>query len=323
MTLLELDANVRDSARSTYRWQTSYARFDHMTSPTVRRATPRPHFDEPRLIRRADAPHHVWGDEEGGFVTDRVISSSDQLHVLEFELPPGGRFGHTASNPTLFAADVAYLCVGGTLCLADPESGQVVLVPEGSGVYFGRDTWHHGFAVGPRTARVVEFMSPPPVLGTASTYGRTRPLLAETRYRDRRWEGRWPQALTEQRTGGRLVPLGAADGLLSFRDATPGHLVWTLVDTPLLTVVRGEVQPGTVDEFTRQDKETVLRVVEGELWVDVRDPDAAETAYTVGCLQAGDACFVPAGHEVRTLVRADRPAVYLQGFARVPDGWHP
>ena len=294
-----------------------------MTSSVVRRATPRPHFHEPHLIRRADAAHHVWGDAEGGYVTDRVISSSDQLHVLEFELPPGGRFGHTASNPTLFAADVAYLCVAGTLCLADPESGEVALVPEGSGVYFGRDTWHHGFAVGPHTARVVEFMSPPPVLGTASTYGRTRPLLAETCYADERWRGRWPQALTEQRSGRRLVPLGTDDGLLALRDASPAHLVWTLLDTPLLTVVRGEVQPGTVDAFAVQQKETVLRVVAGELWVDVRDPAATDAAYTVGCLQPGDACFVHAGHELRTLVRADRPASYLQGSARVPDGWQP
>jgi hypothetical protein len=322
MTLLEF-RKVGESARPTYRWQTSYARFDHMTSPAVRRNTPRPHFHEPQLIRRADAAHHVWGDAEGGYVTDRVVSSSDQLHVLEFELPPGGRFGHTASNPTLFAADVAYLCVAGTLCLADPESGEVVLVPEGSGVYFGRDTWHHGFAVGPHTARVVEFMSPPPVLGTASTYGRTKPLLTETRYADRRWAGRWPEALPEQRAGRRLVLLSSDDALLALRDDSPGHLIRTLLDTPLLTVVRGEVQPGTVDAFARQEKETVLRVVEGELWVDVRDPAAAESAYTVGCLQAGDACFVPAGHELRTLVRADRPAAYLQGSARVPDGWRP
>ena len=67
-----------------------------MTSPIVRRNTPRPHFVEPQLIRRVDVAHHVWGDAEGGFVTDRVISSSDQLHVLEFELPPGGRFGQDA-----------------------------------------------------------------------------------------------------------------------------------------------------------------------------------------------------------------------------------
>lgn len=294
-----------------------------MTFQVGRRSTPRPHFDEPRLIRHGEAAHHVWGDEAGGFVTDRVISSSDQLHVLEFELPPGARFGHTAANPTLFAADVAYLCVAGTLVLSDPETGEAALAPAGSGLYFGRDTWHHGFALGSQTARVVEFMSPPPVRGTASTYGRTKPLLAEVAHADRRWTGRWPDALAEQRAGRRLVPLRTEDALLSFRDDSPRHLVWTLLDTPFLTVSRGEVQPGTVDEFARQTRETVIRVVEGELWVDVRRPDGAEPTYQVGCLQAGDAYVIPAGYELRTLVRADRPAGYLQGSASVPDDWAP
>src|SRR3712207_898028 len=119
-----------------------------MTATPTRRATPRPHFRTPRTVRRADAAHHVWGDAEGGLVTDRVISSSDQLHVLEYELPPGAAFRHTAENPTLFAADVAYLCLAGTLVLADPASGEVTMAPAGSGVAFGRDTWHHGFSLG-------------------------------------------------------------------------------------------------------------------------------------------------------------------------------
>lgn len=293
-----------------------------MASDTPRRGTPRPQFDEPRLIRRDDAAHHVWGDEQGGLVTDRVISSSDQLHVLEFELPPGGRFGHTADNPTLFAADVAYLCVAGTLVLSDPETGEVVLAPAGSGVGFGRDTWHHGFALGAQTARVVEFMSPPPSRGTASTYGRTKPLLTDSRFADDRWAGRWPQAMAEQRAARRLLPLRPEQALLSFRDRSPSHLIRTLLDTPFLTVVRGEAQPGTIDDFAVQQRETVLRVVEGELWVDIRSSDESP-AYTVGCLRDGDACVVPAGYALRTLVRADRPAAYVQGSARVPDDWQP
>jgi hypothetical protein len=294
-----------------------------MTFQTARRSTPRPHFDEPRLIRRGDAAPHVWGDESGGYVTDRVISSSDQLHVLEFELPPGTSFRHTEANPTLFAADVAYLCVAGTLVLSDPETGEAAIAPAGSGIYFGRDTWHHGFALGDQTARVVEFMSPPPVRGTASTYGRTKPLLTEVRHADRRWVGRWPHALAEQRAARRLLPLRVEDALLSFRDDSPQHLTWTLLDTPFLSVVRGAVQPGVVDQFARQDRETVIRVVDGELWVDVRRSGAAEPTYQVGCLAAGDSCFVPAGHELRTLVRSDRAAAYLQGWAAVPDGWTP
>lgn len=294
-----------------------------MTSETPRRPTPRPHFDEPRLIRREDAGHHVWGDEEGGFVTDRVISSSDQLHVLEFELPPGGRFGHTAENPTLFAADVAYVCVAGTLALADPETGETVLAPAGSGIYFGRDTWHHGYALGAETSRAIEFMSPPPARGAASSYGKTRPLLTELRFADRRWAGRWPDALAEQRAGRRLLPLRDEDALLSFRGSSPEHLVKTLLDTPFLTVVRGEVQPGTVDAFAVQQRESVIRVVAGELWVDVRRADGEQPSYTVGCLRDGDACFAPAGCELRMLVRADRPAEYLQGSAQVPLDWRP
>lgn len=288
-----------------------------------RRPTPRPQFDEPQLIRREDAAHHVWGEPAGGLVTDRVISSTDELHVLEFELPPGGAFRHTADNPTLFAADVAYLCVQGTLVLADPETGETAVAPAGSGLYFGRDTWHHGFCLGDQTTRVVEFMSPPPSRGTASTYGRSQPLLPESRYADDRWAGRWPQALTEQRASRRLIPLRPEDALLSFRDRSPDHLVQTLLDTAYLTVTRGTVQPGAIDDFSALAAEVVLRVVQGELWVDARSAFGPEPSYWCHSLRAGDACFVPAGWELRLLMRADKPAGYLQGSGRVPADWRP
>lgn len=294
-----------------------------MTSSSARRPTPRPQFDAPRVIRRSESAHHVWGDAEGGYVTDRVVSSSDQLHVLEFELAPGGWFRHTADNPTLFAADVAYLVLAGTLVLTDPETGETGVAAAGSGFAFGRDTWHHGYSLGAETTRVVEFMAPPPSRGTASTYGRTKPLLSDVRTADDRWTRRWPAARAEQQASRRLVPLRLEDALLSFRDDAPTHLVATLLDTEHLTVTRGTVQPGTVDTFRRVVEETVVRVIEGELWVDARCLDGPEPAYTPFCLGAGDACFVPAGHELRTLVRAAQPATYLQGSGHVPDGWQP
>jgi len=294
-----------------------------MIDKNPRRPTPRPQFDGPQLIRRSNAAPHVWGDAAGGLVTDRVISSTDQLHVLEFELPPGGWFRHTADNPTLFAADVAYLCVSGTLVLADPETGEIAVAPAGSGLYFGRDTWHHGFSLGDRTTRVIEFMSPPPSRGTAWTYGRTKPLLEVSSYVDRRWAGRWPAAVDEQRATRRLHPLRVEDALLSFRDDSPGHLVQTLLDTEFLTVTRGTVQPGVVDEFRSTPDELVLCLLTGELWVDVRTADGADPSYWPSCLQPGDSCFVPAGHELRLLVRSDAPATYLQGSGRVPQGWQP
>ena len=114
--------------------------------PDGRRPTPRPRFTEPRLVRRVDAVAHVWGDDEAGYVTDRVISSTDQLHVLEFELAPGGGFRHSAMNPTIFGADVLYYVLAGTLVLANPETGEVTVTEAGSGRLFHRGTWHNGFS---------------------------------------------------------------------------------------------------------------------------------------------------------------------------------
>lgn len=289
-------------------------------SKTSRRATPRPQFVGPHLIRHEDTAHHVWGDVGSGLVTDRVVSSTDQLHVLEFELTGGTGFRHSPDNPTVFAADVAYLCLRGTLVVTDPESGEICTAPAGTGVAFGRDTWHHGFALGAQTATVLEFMAPPPSRGTASTYGRTRPLLTTSTYDDRRWERRWPEARAEQLAGRRLTPLRPEEGLLTFRDDSPAHLVRRLLDREHLRVVHGTVQPGTVDAFADLAWESVVRVVDGRLWVDVRDTDGS---YWVQVLGEGDACFLPAGSAVRFLERDGHPATYLMGSGSVPDHWTP
>ena len=71
----------------------------------ARRATPRPVFDQPHVITESNVVRHLWGDAESGYVGDEVLLSTQQLHALIFTLPPGGRFGHSADNRTVFAAD--------------------------------------------------------------------------------------------------------------------------------------------------------------------------------------------------------------------------
>src|SRR3712207_2403406 len=132
------------------------------TPPDGRRPTPRPTFTRPQLIRREDVVHHVWGDAEAGFVPDRVICSTAQLHVLGYDLPPGGEFRHSPANQTVFGADVLYFVLEGTLVLANPETGEVLPVREGTGALFHRGTWHNGFNPGRGAVRVLEFFSPPP-----------------------------------------------------------------------------------------------------------------------------------------------------------------
>ena len=290
--------------------------------PEGRRPTPRPRFTEPRVIRRADAVAHVWGDTEAGFVTDRVISSTDQLHVLEFDMPPGGGFRHSERNKTIFGADVVYYVLEGSLLLANPQTGEVVLTEAGSGRLFHRGTWHNGFtASSSQTVRVLEFFSPPPSRGAASEYARQQPALEVASYSDPRWAGRWPAARAEKDATTSFHALSTRDALLSFRDSQPSHLVATLVDTEFLTVSEGTVQPGHVEEFRAVTSESVVVSVEGELWVDVWGENIGFQATSV--LLPGDAMFLPAGCSERMLVRGSSPARYLRGSGTVPDGWTP
>lgn len=289
-------------------------------APPARRPTPRPVLDGPAVVRRDETAHHVWGDTQAGFVTDRVYISSSLLHVLEYELAPGSEFRHSALNPTVFGADVVYAVLSGTLVIADPEHGEVHRVEAGSAVLFRRDTWHHGFnPSGADTVRVLEFFAPPPSRGTASDYARRQSMLTDVRYRDDRWAGKWPAARSERDAAARLHVVREVDRLWAFAGTAPSHLVGTIADTEHLLVRAGFVEAGHVEDFQPLPDESLLVVTDGELWVDVRDSSGA---FIVSCLQPGDAAYLPSGSEVRVLVRAGKPARYLQGFGRpVPEGW--
>lgn len=294
----------------------------HAPTPPSRRSTPRPTYPTPTVVRRLGTAHHVWGDAGSGLVTDRVYVSTDTLHVLEFELAPGGGFRHSADNKTVFAADVAYCVLEGTLVIADPEHGEVRIAEAGEQVLFGRDTWHHGFNPGQAVTRVLEFFAPPPSRGTASSYAVTRPMLTESRYRDHRWARRWPDAESDRDTVSRLKVTGAATALWGFADAVPSHLLGTVADTEHLSVTIGRVFAGHVEDHRKLEDESMLVVTDGELWVDARDEGSDE--YTVGCLSPGDAVFLPRGTRIRILARGGTPASYLLGSGRpVADGWRP
>ncbi len=287
--------------------------------PSGRRSTPRPAFPSVQTIRRSDAAHHVWGDTTAGFVTDRVLSSTGQLHVLEYELPPGGEFRHSAMNPTVFGADLLYFVVEGAMLLTDPSSGEVRLVRAGEGALLPPGTWHNAFNPWPEVARVVEFLSPPPSRGTTSDYARRQPALAAASYRDPRWDGRWPAARAEADAVSRLAISSFDTGLLSFRDADPTHLRSTLADTEFLHVSLGRIAPGHVEDFAAVERESVLIVLDGEMWADVWTSDDGYSGTAV--LQPGDAIFLPVGAQERLLVRRSEAVRYLRGSGAVPEGW--
>lgn len=278
----------------------------------ARRPTPRPMYDGPTLIRYDDAPRHLWGDDESGFVSDVVYVSSDALHVLEFTLRPRSRFVHSATNPTLFAADLVYVVLEGELVLIDAEHGEVRRLRAGDLAYFGRDVWHHALNPGSGPARVVEYFAPPPARGASSQYARSQPLLEDVRYADDRWAGRWPAARAERNETTRLHVLSDADLLWSVESADGGHLLGTAADTEHLLVRRGTVAAGHLGELRTTDDETLLVTLTGELFAHV--PEAEGPAWLR--MGPGDAVFLPPGTAYRIVEQAGQGSTYVLGAGR-------
>jgi quercetin dioxygenase-like cupin family protein len=259
--------------------------------PVPPASSPRPTFDTPALIRRADVTRHVWGDPAAGEVFDWIYASTERVHMLVFGLAPGGSFRHSEDFRTIFAADEVLHVLQGVLVIADPETGEVQRAAAGESVFFRRDTWHHAFALGPEPLRVLELFAPPPAAGTSSAYARAQPYLDQSRYCDDALLGHWPPASPPP---ARLRVLRPAD-VLWRRDL--GVLCGVLASTEHLTVATLEIGPGETAAAHAHGGDEVLMALDGSLWVRAWFDDAVH----VFELEPEDVCYLPAGarHEYR------------------------
>lgn len=265
--------------------------------------SPRPTFDRPTLIRRQDVTRHIWGDETSGFVADRIYASTGAIHALVFELPPAGRFTHSEEYRTVFGADELLHVLGGTMVIANPETGEVWRVATGESVFFRKDTWHHAFAHGDEPLTVLELFAPPPAAGTSGAYARTRPYLDEPRY----------HTLGDNATPGtnelerppKTMHVVRDHDLLWRRDL--GVLEGVLARTEQLEVHRVEFNAGEAARAHAHGGDEILYLKKGTIWVRAWQ----EGATFVFELEPEDACFLPAGveHEYRNYQNATAEAI--------------
>ena len=268
--------------------------------------SPRPTFEVATHIRSDEVTLHLWGDEDSGQVPDWIYVSSEKIHHLVFGLPPGGAFRHSQSFRTVFAADELMYVLAGTMALANPETGEVLLARKGEAVFFRRDTWHHAFSFDDEALRVLEFFAPPPAAGTSSAYAKTRDYLERSTYVDDRWLGRWPSAKAERDREATMRSLRDDDVLWSLE----GHatLIGTYVSTEHLTAARIVQRPGgRTDErshggdatmhIVRGTANVLLHDVEGQRWFEVR---------------TGDGFFLPEGtrYEIRNVTGYDTELMF-------------
>ncbi len=258
-----------------------------------RRPSPRPEYDRATAIGHDEAVLHLWGDEESGYVGDRIYVSSGLIHLIEFSLRPRARFTHSENNRTVFAADEVLHVTEGEMLLVNPETGEAVLAREGESVFFRRDTWHHAVnRSNDRPLRVMELFAPPPSTGASSAYARTRPYLSDWRYGDDRWLGRWPMDRAEREKTRSFHLVREPDLMWRADDPEDDLLVGLVCSTEHLTAGRARLLPGQSSQVRHHGGDLTFVVLSGEIAVFL--PDAAEPPSWFE-LGVGDGFYVPRG----------------------------
>lgn len=272
-------------------------------SPAAPPATgsPRPTFDGPAAIPSVSAVRYLWGDDVSGEVSDWIYASTDLIHMLVWALPSGGKCLHSDTHRTVFGADVTYFVLGGTLVLANPETGEVRVAQAGQAVLFRRDTWHHIFSHGLEQLRVLEFFAPPPSTGSSRKYAQTLPLLEGVRHANDGLLGTWPLEQPEP-----TLHLRTASDTLWRRDGDA--LVGITVTTEHLTVGTLSLLPGYHSDTREHGGDETLYVLEGVLNVRTWS-DGAEGWHE---LHQGDGFYCPAGtpHRYSNVGGANAEAVF-------------
>ena len=248
-------------------------------------------FCGPAAIRHADVPRIVWGDPESGEVADWTYASTDKIHQLIFGLPPGGSFRHSECFRTVFAADILYYVLSGTLVMSNPETGEVQVVRPGEAVFFRRDTWHHGHNLSTEPLRVLEYFAPPPSQGTSRKYAQTRPNLTQVRTAQDQWLGRWLAGRVEAAQSGTLRVLRDADALARLEGPRQELLVEIFVSTEHLTAGRMTLLPGRRSQARAYGGDVALYLSEGELFVRA-GREAEQRVFQIG---PQDGFYLPAG----------------------------
>jgi quercetin dioxygenase-like cupin family protein len=273
--------------------------------------SPRPSFDRPTQIPYEQATRHVWGDDISGKVIDWIYVSSSKIHQLVFSMPAGGRFAHSDTHRTIFAADELYYVISGTLAVANPETGEVHRVEKGEAAFFRRDTWHHGFNCGTEPLRVLEFFAPPPSQGTSSAYAKTKPNLVDVRYTPDSWLGKWPMEKAERDRTSSIKIMREADYLWRLQGSQQQVLTGLIVSTDQLTAGKICLLPGQQTEMESHNGDESLYLLSGELTLCVDAPDSSPWFE----LKEGDGFFLPQGTPHRYCNLSDKPVVGLFGVA--------
>ncbi len=257
-------------------------------------------FDRPSRIPRAAALHHVWGDSRSQTTMDEIYVSTDTVSQVIFSLGPGARFKDSAVNGTIYPADQIYYVLRGTFAVECPETSEVVCAGPGEAIYFGPDTWHHGYNWGTGRTSVLEFSAPSARESVRYAAERSPPPAARSEPGGPlRWpvEGSSPRAIPALRKLWHLTPRDR----FWVVDGEEAHtLTGVLAATHRFTAAELRLPPFHEVEPRRHEGEETGYVVSG--MVEIHLSGAHAEAWLE--LREGDGYYLPA-HTEHSYVNAD------------------
>jgi quercetin dioxygenase-like cupin family protein len=271
--------------------------------------SPRPTFTEPTSIPYASVTRHLWGEPESGEVADWIYVSSDCIHQLMFGLPPGGAFRHSDSFRTIFAADIVYYVLSGTMVLCNPETGEAHRVGVGEAAFFRRDTWHHAFNHSTEQLRVLELFAPPPSKGTSGAYARQKPNLTTPQYARDEWNGRFPAERHLMQNS--IQILRETDFLWRLEGDKQQKLVGLIASTEHLVAGIASVMPSQPTAAETHAGDESVYVLDGTLHIHLPEFDGQRWHE----LQPGDGFYLPAGTPHRYFNMSGGMTRWLFGIA--------
>jgi mannose-6-phosphate isomerase-like protein (cupin superfamily) len=120
---------------------------------------------EPTLVRRADVPYTLWGDDESGYVNDLFYVMSGQMMLIGLTIPPGGGWRSSDKCRAFYDTHECVYVLKGRFTCHDPETGEVHTVRAGEMLSMGEKRWHYGYNFGAEDLHALEFISPPAAQG--------------------------------------------------------------------------------------------------------------------------------------------------------------
>lgn len=270
---------------------------------------------EPGSVPAAGATLKLWGDEVAGYVDDRIYVSNERIQQLIFSIPPGAKFAHSERYRTNLGADEFFYVLRGAMAMANPQTGEVHQVRQGEAVWFGPDTWHHGFNCGTTALEVLEFYAPPPATGSSQPYANSKPYLHEPVYTQDEWLGRWPAAAREAAASYTQQVIRPTDVMWRAEGSERQVLVGIYLSTDELTAGCIELLPGQRSDVRVHGGDLAGYVQAGRLHLCLLDDPEDVRARRWFEAREQDGVFVPQGTAYRLFNMTDAPVRVFFGVA--------